>query len=142
MLFLSQPIPRPRTDRLYQSEVSQLVEDCLTPLARKYVNTRFVKLHYRDAEMEPAGVPALLAYRAGDKFAGLVPVVDEIPDDADLSSRTLERVMQRYVSTVFVLCGWTQCAVVLFFAASSRRKTGLALRRVADTSSIHRHQIL
>ena len=46
--------------------------------------------------MEPAGVPALIAYRGGDKFAGLVPVIDEIPDDADLSSRTLEAVMKRY----------------------------------------------
>jgi len=118
VLFLSQPIPRPRTDRLYQSEVSQLVEDCLTPLARKYVNTRFVKLHYRDAEMEPAGVPALLAYRAGDKFAGLVPVVDEIPDDADLSSRTLERVMQRCV-----LCFWS-----LWWEA---RRSGLGATAVA-----------
>jgi len=72
-----------------------MVEDCLASLARKYVSTRFVKLHYRDAEMEPAGVPALLAYRAGDKFADMVPVVDAIPDDADLSPQTLERVMQR-----------------------------------------------
>jgi len=47
--------------------------------------------------MEPAGVPALLAYRAGDKFAGLVPVMDEMPDDADLSSLTLESVLRRYV---------------------------------------------
>jgi len=68
----------------------------LVPLAKKYINTRFVKLHFTDAEMEPAGVPAILAYRAGDKFAGMVPVVDEIPDDADLSPETLERVMQRH----------------------------------------------
>ena len=47
--------------------------------------------------MEPAGVPALLAYRGGDKFAGLVPVIQEIPDDADLSASTLEMVMRRYV---------------------------------------------
>ena len=47
--------------------------------------------------MEPAGVPAVLAYRGGDKFAGLVPVIDEIPDDADVSSLTLETVMKRYV---------------------------------------------
>lgn len=47
--------------------------------------------------MEPAGVPALLAYRGGDKFAGLVPIINEIPDDADLSSLTLEMVMKRYV---------------------------------------------
>jgi hypothetical protein len=47
--------------------------------------------------MEPAGVPALLAYRGGDKFAGLVPIIQEIPDDADLSATTLERVLKRYV---------------------------------------------
>jgi len=72
-----------------------MVEDCLAALARKYLSTRFVKLHYADAEMEPAGVPAILAYRAGDKFAGLVPVVDAIPDDAGLSPGSLEKVMQR-----------------------------------------------
>lgn len=80
-----------------QSEVSAMVEECVRQLARKHRNTRFVKLHFEDAEMEPAGVPAVLAYRAGDKFAGLVPVVDEIPDDADLSSETLEVLFQRYV---------------------------------------------
>jgi hypothetical protein len=56
-----------------------------------------VKLHYDDAQMEPAGVPAIIAYRGGDKFAGLVPLVDELPDDADLSAATLETVMQRLV---------------------------------------------
>lgn len=56
-----------------------------------------MKLHYDDAQMEPAGVPAIIAYRGGDKFAGLVPLVDELPDDADLSAATLETVMQRLV---------------------------------------------
>lgn len=56
-----------------------------------------MKLHYDDAQMEPAGVPAIIAYRGGDKFAGLVPLVDELPDDADLSATTLETVMKRYV---------------------------------------------
>nr|OQO23493.1 hypothetical protein B0A51_08933 [Rachicladosporium sp. CCFEE 5018] len=59
-------------------------------------DVRFVKLHYQDAEMEPAGVPALIAYRAGEKFAGLVPIVGEIPEDAELSALTLESVLQRY----------------------------------------------
>jgi len=66
-------------------------------LARRHVDTRFVKLHYEDAEMEPAGVPALLAYRGGEKFAGLVPIINEIPDDAVLNDVTLENVMRRYV---------------------------------------------
>ena len=82
---------------LEQSHVSSAVEDCLRTLAQKHLDVRFIKLHYQDAEMEPAGVPALLAYRGGDKFAGLVPLIDEIPDDADLSSLTLEHVMKRYV---------------------------------------------
>ena len=47
--------------------------------------------------MEPAGVPAVLAYRGGEKFAGLVPVIQEIPDDADLSADTLESVLRRYI---------------------------------------------
>jgi hypothetical protein len=46
--------------------------------------------------MEPAGVPALLAYRNGEKFAGLIPIIDELPDDADLSSTVIEAVLQRY----------------------------------------------
>ncbi len=54
-----------------------------------------MKLHFQDAEMEPAGVPALLAYRDGEKFAGLVPIIQEIPDDADLSAGTLEQVLRR-----------------------------------------------
>lgn len=74
-----------------------MIEDCVRTLAQKHSNTRFVRLHFQDAEMEPAGVPALIAYRGGDKFAGLVPLMDEMPDDADLSSLTLEAVMQRYV---------------------------------------------
>ncbi|KAK5133301.1 hypothetical protein LTR08_007826 [Meristemomyces frigidus] len=78
------------------SEVSRSVEECMRSVARKHNTTRFVKLHYRDAEMEPAGVPAVLAYRGGDKFAGLVPVIQDFPDDAELSARTLEFVMKRH----------------------------------------------
>jgi hypothetical protein len=53
--------------------------------------------------MEPAGVPALIAYRGGDKFAGLVPIMEEMPDDAELSSLTLETVMMRYVKRISTL---------------------------------------
>jgi hypothetical protein len=74
-----------------------MIEDCVRTLAKKHSNTRFVRLHYQDAEMEPAGVPAIIAYRGGDKFAGLVPVMEAMPDDAELSSLTLEAVMLRYV---------------------------------------------
>jgi len=80
-----------------------MVEHCIRDLARQHATTRFVKLHYQEAEMEVAGVPALLAYRGGDKFAGLVPVVDEMPDDAELSAATLETVLRRYEAHRFLI---------------------------------------
>nr|POF13652.1 phosducin-like protein [Quercus suber] len=83
-----------------QSDVSVELEDCVRGLARQHPATRFVRLHFLDAEMEPAGVPALLAYRDGDKFAGLVPLVQELPDDADVSATTLEVLLKKYVLIV------------------------------------------
>lgn len=78
-----------------QSQVSDLCEKCIRTLAGKHQDTRFIKLHYEDAQMEPAGVPAIIAYKNGDKFAGLVPLIDEIPDDAELNSITLENLFKR-----------------------------------------------
>jgi hypothetical protein len=74
-----------------------LIEQHLRQLAGKHQETRFVRLHYEDAQMEPAGVPALIAYGAGEKFAGLVPLINELPDDADLDADTIESVLKRYV---------------------------------------------
>ncbi|KAF2806531.1 thioredoxin-like protein [Mytilinidion resinicola] len=78
------------------SDISSMVEDCVRRLAKQHSSTRFVKLHCDDAEMERAGVPAILAYRGGDKFAGLVPVMDEIPDDAELSAMSLEVALKKH----------------------------------------------
>jgi hypothetical protein len=64
-------------------------------LARQHTSVRFIKLHYEEAQMEPAGVPAILAYRGGDKFAGLVPLLDEMMDDEDLSSDALAAALRR-----------------------------------------------
>ncbi|KAI9709450.1 MAG: hypothetical protein M1820_003210 [Bogoriella megaspora] len=77
------------------SEVSRMVEECVRMLAAVHGTTRFVKLGYEDAEMEEAGVPAILAYKGGEKFAGLVPVLDEIPEEEELDVRTLELAMRR-----------------------------------------------
>lgn len=74
-----------------------MVEECVREIAKAYTTIRFVKLQYEEAEMEVAGVPAILAYRGGDKFAGLVPVVDEIPEDEELSARSLATVLERYI---------------------------------------------
>lgn len=72
-----------------------MVEDCVRDLARQHKNTRFVRLHYEEAEFQAAGVPAILAYRGGDKIADMVPVMEEMPDDADLSPAALESVMMK-----------------------------------------------
>ena len=77
------------------SEVSELVESCVRMLAAAHATTRFVKLSYEEAEMERAGVPAILAYRGGEKFAGMVPVIEEIPDEEELDVKNLEAAMKR-----------------------------------------------
>ncbi|KAF2665179.1 thioredoxin-like protein [Microthyrium microscopicum] len=77
------------------SEVSQLIEHCVHSVARAFPSVRFVKLHYEQAEMDAAGVPAILAYRAADKFADMIPVLDEIPEDDELSAETLAFAMKR-----------------------------------------------
>ncbi|KAF2216235.1 hypothetical protein CERZMDRAFT_104660 [Cercospora zeae-maydis SCOH1-5] len=78
------------------SEVSDLCEQCVRKLASRHQDTRFIKLHYADAQMEPMGVPAIIAYRNGDKFAGLVPLINELPDDSELNAVTLENVFKRH----------------------------------------------
>ena len=65
-------------------------------MATTFSTTRFVKMHYTEAEFEAAGVPAILAYRGGDKFAGFVPVSDEIPDHEDLSATSLRNSTMNY----------------------------------------------
>ncbi|KAL8739145.1 MAG: hypothetical protein Q9181_000174 [Wetmoreana brouardii] len=78
-----------------QSEVSQLVEDAVLSLARKHATSRFIKLHYLDAEMDEVAVPGILAYKGGDCFANLVSILNEIPEGADMSAATLESVLQQ-----------------------------------------------
>lgn len=75
--------------------MSHLVEDCLGSLARKHTSTRFVKLHYEEAEVDVASVPTVLAYRGGDLYANLTSIVDEIPADRQLSVASLEGVLKK-----------------------------------------------
>lgn len=78
-----------------QSEVSNMVESAFRQLAKAHTSTRFIRLHYEEAEMEQMGVPAILAYRDGEKFAGLVPVVDEIPEEMELDADSVEMAMRK-----------------------------------------------
>lgn len=78
-----------------QSEISTEVEVCMREVAQRNELVRFVKLHYEDAEMEVAGVPAVLAYKNGESVAQLVPLMDELPDDSELSAVSLETVFRQ-----------------------------------------------
>jgi hypothetical protein len=66
-------------------------------VAKRNDTTRFIKLHNSDAEMEEEGLPAVLAYKRGDKVAGLVPLLNELPDDSELSAVSLETCFRRCV---------------------------------------------
>lgn len=52
-------------------------------------------MHYIEAEMDAACVPAILAYRAEELFANLVALIDEIPAGRDLSSLSLEQLLKQ-----------------------------------------------
>ena len=58
------------------SEVSAEVEEWVVELARKYTGAKWVKLEVDEAEMEAEGVPALLAYKAGELVWSAVPLLD------------------------------------------------------------------
>jgi len=75
-----------------------MVDECMRQVAKRNDTVRFVKLHNTDAEMEEEGVPAVLAYKGGEKFAGLVPLLNELPDDSELSAVSLETAFRRSVS--------------------------------------------
>ncbi|KAG8530356.1 uncharacterized protein KY384_004858 [Bacidia gigantensis] len=77
--------------------LSNKVEDALTYLARKHPTTRFVKLHYQDAEMDEVAAPGVLAYRASECFANLVSFITEIPAGKDVNTATVEEVLERYI---------------------------------------------
>jgi hypothetical protein len=59
--------------------------------------------------MDPAGVPALIAYRGGEKVAALVPLLDDLCDgldedeaDEDVTVELLENALRRYVQLFFL----------------------------------------
>ncbi|KAL8655161.1 MAG: hypothetical protein Q9226_003154 [Calogaya cf. arnoldii] len=77
------------------SEVSLIVEDALRHLAHKHATSRFVRLHYQDAEMDEIAVPGILAYKGGECFANLVSIVNETPEGRDMNHSTLKWMLQQ-----------------------------------------------
>jgi len=56
-----------------------------------------VKLQFLEAEMDEIAAPGILAYKGGDCFANLVSMINEIPAGRDISSATVESVLQQFV---------------------------------------------
>ena len=71
------------------------MEDALKNLAHKYATTRFVKLHFLEAEMDEVAAPGILAYKGGECFANLVSMINEIPAGRDINSASVESVLQQ-----------------------------------------------
>jgi hypothetical protein len=67
----------------------------MAEVAKRNDTVRFIKLHNSDAELDPAVLPAILAYKRGDKFADLLPLLNQLPDDSELSAVSLETVFRR-----------------------------------------------
>jgi hypothetical protein len=76
-------------DRL-QSDATADFEACMREVAKRNDTTRFIKLHNSDAEMDPGVLPAVLAYRRGDKFADMFALHKQWPADSELSPVSLE----------------------------------------------------
>jgi hypothetical protein len=64
-------------------------------VAKRNDTTRFVKLHNSVAEIEEAGLPAVIAYRRGEKFSDVMSLDDEFSADSELSAVSLETIFRQ-----------------------------------------------
>jgi hypothetical protein len=91
------PLPQLSLSNTFQtqSSVDDEVDACMREVAKRNDTVRFVKLRGEDAEMDPAVLPAVLAYKRGDKFADLLPLLDQLPNDSELSAISLETLFRQ-----------------------------------------------
>ena len=78
-----------------QSGLSDAFLSHLVPIAADHSQVQFIALHCAEAEIDAAAVPAILAYRNGEKFADLMPLVDEVSLTRNVVTN-LEAALQRY----------------------------------------------
>ncbi|RAR13225.1 thioredoxin-like protein [Stemphylium lycopersici] len=78
-----------------EAATSQLFEQVMQDVAKRNDTVRFVKMDNLDAEIEDAGVPGILAYRGGEKFADILGLRDQFPHDRELSAVSLETLMRQ-----------------------------------------------
>jgi len=75
--------------------INHEVEACMQDVAKRNDTVRFVKMTGDDAEIDNDVLPAVLAYKGGDKFASLLPLLNELPDDSELSPISLETAFRK-----------------------------------------------
>jgi hypothetical protein len=59
-------------------------------VAKRNDTVRFVKLTAEDAEIDKDVVPAVLVYRKGEMVKTLLPLLEQLPDDSELSAISIE----------------------------------------------------
>ena len=64
-------------------------------IAKRNDTVRFVKLHGHDAELDPDVLPAVLAYKGGQKLVTLLPLLDALPVDSETSTLSIETCLRR-----------------------------------------------
>ncbi|KAF2851348.1 hypothetical protein T440DRAFT_517352 [Plenodomus tracheiphilus IPT5] len=85
---------RPRNPR---QNAANDAEACMHDVARRNDTVRFVQMYGDDADMEDDDVlPAVLAYKGGDKIATLLPVIHMLPKDSELSAVSLETLFRQH----------------------------------------------
>ncbi|KAJ5832631.1 hypothetical protein N7474_000942 [Penicillium riverlandense] len=77
-----------------RNDESNIIEECLSNIARRQPLVRFVKLHHEIAEMDHIQAPALLAYRGGDVFSTIVDILRNIPRGRSPSADSLEDLLK------------------------------------------------
>ncbi|CAG8468316.1 15342_t:CDS:2 [Cetraspora pellucida] len=83
---------------LYENSIPQcrLLNECLTHLARKFINSKFLRILAHDLDFDLIGLPAILVYKNGKLIANLVKITDEI-GETNFDSDTVEKVLLRFV---------------------------------------------
>lgn len=64
-------------------------------VARRNDTVRFVGLSGEDAELDREVLPAVLAYKGGDKFTTLLPLLEALPTDSEISAVSLETLFRQ-----------------------------------------------
>ncbi|KAH9871294.1 hypothetical protein IAQ61_005473 [Plenodomus lingam] len=71
-------------------------EACMYDVAKRNDTVRFVLMYGDDAEQDDDRVlPAILAYKGGDRIATLLPLLEEFQDEDEISAISLETIMRQ-----------------------------------------------